>query len=62
VEPVTDEAEPAGPGRLRAVIGEDSVLLLAGLTKLLEGAEYNEEMQDEFVALYRQWRAGQDST
>jgi DNA-binding NarL/FixJ family response regulator len=38
----TDEqptAEPGG-GRLRLVIGEDSVLLLAGLTKLLESAGF----------------------
>jgi DNA-binding NarL/FixJ family response regulator len=33
---MTGNPEPAGPGRLRVVIGEDSVLLLAGLTKLLE--------------------------
>jgi DNA-binding NarL/FixJ family response regulator len=30
----------AGAGRLRLVIGEDSVLLLAGLTKLLESAGF----------------------
>ncbi len=40
MEPVTGEAKPAGPARLRVVIGEDSVLLLAGLTKLLEGAGF----------------------
>jgi len=37
---VTGKPEPAGPGRVRVVIGEDSVLLLAGLTKLLEGAGF----------------------
>jgi DNA-binding NarL/FixJ family response regulator len=31
---------PAPPGRLRVVIGEDSVLLLAGLVKLLESAGF----------------------
>ncbi|HTU72819.1 MAG TPA: response regulator transcription factor [Trebonia sp.] len=39
----TDEqpvAGPAGGRRLRLVIGEDSVLLLAGLTKLLESAGF----------------------
>jgi len=38
VGPVTDEpgtAGASGPGRPRVVIAEDSVLLLAGLTKLL---------------------------
>jgi DNA-binding NarL/FixJ family response regulator len=38
VDAVTSEPEPSGPGPLRVVIGEDSVLLLAGLTKLLESA------------------------
>jgi DNA-binding NarL/FixJ family response regulator len=33
-------AAGAGGGRLRLVIGEDSVLLLAGLTKLLESAGF----------------------
>jgi DNA-binding NarL/FixJ family response regulator len=41
VEPVTAELGPTGPGRLRVVIGEDSVLLLAGLTKLLDGAGFD---------------------
>ena len=38
----TDGQPAAGPGasRLRLVIGEDSVLLLAGLTKLLESAGF----------------------
>ena len=38
----TDEQPTAEPGgsRLRLVIGEDSVLLLAGLTKLLESAGF----------------------
>ncbi len=36
VGPVTGEPGTAGLGRLRVVIAEDSVLLLAGLTKLLE--------------------------
>jgi DNA-binding NarL/FixJ family response regulator len=40
VEPVTADPEPAGAGRPRVVIGEDSVLLLAGLTKLLDGAGF----------------------
>ena len=40
MEPVTGEPGPAGTGRLRVVIGEDSVLLLAGLTKLLESAGF----------------------
>jgi DNA-binding NarL/FixJ family response regulator len=40
VEPVTGELGTAGPGRVRVVIGEDSVLLQAGLTKLLEGAGF----------------------
>jgi DNA-binding NarL/FixJ family response regulator len=41
VEPVTGEPGTAGPDRrLRVVIGEDSVLLLAGLTKLLESAGF----------------------
>ena len=31
----------AAPGRLRVVIAEDSVLLLAGLTKLLDGAGFD---------------------
>ena len=38
--PVTGEPETAGPGRPRVVIAEDSVLLLAGLTKLLESAGF----------------------
>lgn len=33
-------AGAAGPGRLRVVIAEDPVLLLAGLTKLLESAGF----------------------
>jgi DNA-binding NarL/FixJ family response regulator len=37
---VTELLGAAGTGRPRAVIGEDSVLLLAGLTKLLEGAGF----------------------
>jgi DNA-binding NarL/FixJ family response regulator len=37
---VTGESEAARPGRLRVVIAEDSVLLLAGLTKLLEAAGF----------------------
>jgi DNA-binding NarL/FixJ family response regulator len=40
VNPVTGASGPAGPARPRVVIGEDSVLLLAGLTKLLEGAGF----------------------
>ena len=42
MEPVTDAREPgtAGPTRPRVVIAEDSVLLLAGLTKLLESAGF----------------------
>ena len=38
-EPATP-ARGSGTGRLRLVIGEDSVLLLAGLTKLLESAGF----------------------
>jgi len=38
-EPATP-ARGSGAGRLRLVIGEDSVLLLAGLTKLLESAGF----------------------
>jgi len=34
------DLEAARPGRLRVVIAEDSVLLLAGLTKLLDGAGF----------------------
>lgn len=41
MEPVTGDPGPAVPGRLRVVIGEDSVLLLAGLTKLLESAGFD---------------------
>ena len=37
---MTGEPGAAGPGRVRVVIGEDSVLLQAGLTKLLEGAGF----------------------
>ena len=37
---VTGEPGTAGPGRLRVVIAEDSVLLLAGLTKLLDSAGF----------------------
>ena len=37
---MTDVQGAAGTGRPRVVIGEDSVLLLAGLTKLLEGAGF----------------------
>jgi DNA-binding NarL/FixJ family response regulator len=37
---VRDVPGVAGAGRPRVVIGEDSVLLLAGLTKLLEGAGF----------------------
>jgi DNA-binding NarL/FixJ family response regulator len=37
---MTDAQGAAGTGRPRVVIGEDSVLLLAGLTKLLEGAGF----------------------
>jgi DNA-binding NarL/FixJ family response regulator len=37
---VTDVPGAARTGRSRVVIGEDSVLLLAGLTKLLEGAGF----------------------
>ena len=37
---VTGEPGTAGPGRPRVVIAEDSVLLLAGLTKLLESAGF----------------------
>jgi DNA-binding NarL/FixJ family response regulator len=37
---VTGEPEAAGQERLRVVIGEDSVLLLAGLVKLLESAGF----------------------
>ena len=37
---VTGETGPSRPDRLRVVIGEDSVLLLAGLTKLLDGAGF----------------------
>ncbi len=40
VGPVTGEPGTAGPGRPRVVIAEDSVLLLAGLTKLLESAGF----------------------
>ena len=40
VEPVTGEPPASRPDRLRVVIGEDSVLLLAGLTKLLDGAGF----------------------
>jgi DNA-binding NarL/FixJ family response regulator len=45
VAPVAMDEQPgagagAGGGRLRLVIGEDSVLLLAGLTKLLESAGF----------------------
>jgi DNA-binding NarL/FixJ family response regulator len=40
VEPVTGDPGTAGPGRPRVVIGEDSVLLLAGLTKLLDSAGF----------------------
>ena len=40
MEPVTGKPGPTGPGRVRVVIGEDSVLLQAGLTKLLEGAGF----------------------
>ncbi len=35
-----DHPETAGPGRSRVVIAEDSVLLLAGLTKLLDSAGF----------------------
>ena len=38
--PVTGGPGTAGPGRPRVVIAEDSVLLLAGLTKLLESAGF----------------------
>ncbi len=45
VEPVTGEQETAGRGTggapLRVVLGEDSVLLLAGLVKLLESAGFD---------------------
>ena len=37
---VTGEPEAAGLHRLRVVIAEDAVLLLAGLTKLLESAGF----------------------
>ena len=37
---VTSQPETPGPGRLRVVIAEDAVLLLAGLTKLLESAGF----------------------
>jgi DNA-binding NarL/FixJ family response regulator len=37
---VQPAARGAGAGKLRLVIGEDSVLLLAGLTKLLESAGF----------------------
>jgi hypothetical protein len=40
VEPVTGDSGTASPGRPRVVIAEDSVLLLAGLTKLLDGAGF----------------------
>ena len=40
VGPVTSEPGTAGPSRPRVVIAEDSVLLLAGLTKLLESAGF----------------------
>ena len=40
VEAVTENPGTAGPGPSRVVIGEDSVLLLAGLTKLLESAGF----------------------
>jgi DNA-binding NarL/FixJ family response regulator len=40
VEVVTGELRVAGQGRLRVVIGEDSVLLLAGLVKLLESGGF----------------------
>ena len=39
-EAVRPDSEAARPGRLRVVIAEDSVLLLAGLTKLLDGAGF----------------------
>jgi DNA-binding NarL/FixJ family response regulator len=38
---VTTERASGTPGRLRVVIGEDSVLLLAGLVKLLESAGFD---------------------
>ena len=37
---MTGDPETAGTDRPRVVIGEDSVLLLAGLTKLLESAGF----------------------
>ena len=40
MEAVTGESGTGGPGRPRVVIAEDSVLLLAGLTKLLESAGF----------------------
>jgi ATP/maltotriose-dependent transcriptional regulator MalT len=40
VEPVTGDPGTARQARPRVVIAEDSVLLLAGLTKLLEGAGF----------------------
>jgi DNA-binding NarL/FixJ family response regulator len=45
VEPVRSERRTAGPGTggapLRVVLGEDSVLLLAGLVKLLDSAGFD---------------------
>ena len=40
MEPVTGDPGTAWQGRPRVVIAEDSVLLLAGLIKLLEGAGF----------------------